>query len=497
MIKLRPHQEKAVEQIRESLRKGHKRPLLAAPCSMGKTIIAGFIMQQASAKLKKSGEPYRVVFFCDRIKLVHQTTQALDKIGLEYSVLQADDPRYDPRCPVQIASVQTAVRRTHFHFDLAIVDECHMMYKGLVEGFMERYDQVPFIGLSATPYSKGLGKYYDDLLVTITPRELIDMGYLCPTDYYVYQSVDTSQVKSRPLRTGGSDYDPIALGEAMMDSETFNGDVVKNYLKHSNGLTRRAIAFSPSVAHSKSLVERFNLAGIPALHIDGYMPEEERKYIYEEHRSGDALVLSCSQLLGTGYDDPGVEILIDAYPTKKTSKINWIQRAGRIWRTAPGKERATYLDHAGNLQTHNIFPEDVIPERLDDGTKTFDERDQIKSEEKEKILRQCPVCSAGFSGRVCACGYEIPKREPEFIDNGAMLQKVENLPTKQDRQDFYSQLLGHAYSKGYSPGWAAHSYRMKFKEYPKGLEMKPQNVGPEVKKFIQYTNIRRAKSARR
>ena len=371
------------------------------------------------------------------------------------------------------------------------------MYKGLIEGFMERYTNVPFIGLSATPFSAGLGKYYDDLITTVTPRQLIDMGYLCPTDYYVAKSIDTKGIKKRALSTGGADFDPQAMGQAMVDSETFNGDIVENYRKHSNGLTRRAIAFSPSVDHSKSLVEKFIQAGIPALHIDGYMDPEETKYIYAEHRSdnpGTALVLSCSRLLGTGYDDPRVEILIDAYPSAKGSLINWVQRSGRIWRTAPGKERATYLDHAGNLQRHNMFPEDVIPTSLDDGTKKFDERNQVQTEEREPILRSCPVCSAGFTGRVCSCGYEIPKQEKVIKDTGEILQKVENLPTRKDRQDFYSQLLQYAMNRGYSPGWAAHSFKMKFKEYPRGLEQRPQPVTPEVKRFIQYTNIRRAKS---
>ena len=69
MIKLRPHQEAAVEQIRQSLRKGNKRPLLAAPCSMGKTIISSFIMMRAAENGVRS------IFFCDRVKLVGQTVE--------------------------------------------------------------------------------------------------------------------------------------------------------------------------------------------------------------------------------------------------------------------------------------------------------------------------------------------------------------------------------------------------------------------------------------
>jgi len=88
---LRPHQEVAVEALRQSLRKGNMRPLLAAPCSMGKTMIAAHIMMNAAEK------GIRSVFFCDRIKLVSQTTDTFDRLGASYSVLQGDDPRYNPR----------------------------------------------------------------------------------------------------------------------------------------------------------------------------------------------------------------------------------------------------------------------------------------------------------------------------------------------------------------------------------------------------------------
>ena len=493
MIELRPHQVEAVDQLRKSLRNGKIRPLLAAPCSMGKTMIAAHIMQCAAAK------GIRSVFFCDRVKLVQQTVETFERLGAEFSVLQADDPRYNPNALIQIASIQTAVRRRHFTFGLAIVDECHTMYKGLIDGFMARYDNVPFIGLSATPYAKNLGIYYDDLIQTITPRELIAKGFLCPTDYYEGKSINTDKIKKRTIPTGGSDFDPEALGSAMIDSETFNGDVVQNYKIHSGDLTKRAIAFSPSVAHSKALVEKFEEAGIPALHIDGYMDEEERKYIYAEHRSteaGTALILSCSRLLGTGYDDPSVEILIDCFPTSKNSKIAWIQRAGRIWRTAEGKTKAVYLDHAGNLQRHSMFPEDVIPVELDDGTKKFDERNQTK-EEREKIVRSCPTCTTAMTGRKCpACGFEYAKETPVFQDDGQILKKVDKLPTMDDKGRWMGELLYYCDKKGWNSGAASHMYREKFGVWPKNVDRTLRSSqSADVYGFIQMLQIRRAKRA--
>jgi DNA repair protein RadD len=485
MIELRPHQVEAVNALRHSLRCGHLRPILAAPCSMGKTMIAAFIMLSAAQKGKRS------MFFCDRLKLLHQTTETFKKLNADFSVLQADDPRYDPSKLIQIASIQTATKR-NIDFDLAIVDECHTQYKGLID-IMQRWTNIPFIGLSATPYSVGLGAKgkYDDLVCTITPRQLIQQGWLAPTDYYVGRSVSTDGVKTRALSTGGSDYDPEELGNKMLKDDTLAGDIVENYRKHSNNLTRRAIAFSPNIAYSKSLVERFNKAGIPSHHIDGYTPDEERQVLYEDFKKGRFMVLSCSRLLGVGFDDPGVELLIDCYKTRSQSAF--IQRAGRIWRIAEGKERACYLDHAGNLMEHG-FPEDIVPESLDDGEKKFAERNQVKKEDVELEVHECPQCSAAFTGRKCECGYELPRSAQILKDDGTELKKVNRLATKQEKQAFLSGLIKHGLDRGYKEGWSAYAYKQKYGVWPRGLDKVASSEIPvEVRGYIQHLNIKNAK----
>jgi len=484
MIKLREHQELAIEQIKGSLRRGNKRIVLAAPCSMGKTMIAASIMIGAAAKGK------RAVFFCDRIKLVQQTIDTFERLGADYSVMQGIDWRWDAKKYIQVVSTQTAIRRRRFDFDIAIVDECHSMHLKLIER-LEQFNNIPVIGLSATPFAKGMGKFFQDLIVPITPRELIEKGWLCPTEYYVGRTVDTSGVKTKALPTGGSDYDPEELGRRMSEDETLSGDIVENYRLHSNNLTRRAVAFCPNIEYSKNLVQRFNDAGIPAVHIDGYTDEEERKVIYSAFESGEYVVMSCSKLLGVGWDDPGCEILIDCYKTK--SAIAFIQRAGRIWRIAEGKEKATYLDHAGNV-SHFGFPEDVVPYKLDDGEKRFNERDQIKKEEKEPILHICPTCTAMFTGRKCACGYTLPSDAKILKDDGSKLVLANGESEKAMKQRWYSELLDIAHAKEYSPGWVAHMYRDKFGVWPRNVRRVPERCkSSDVLAAFKAWSIRRSR----
>jgi len=478
-MELRPHQSLAIDQLRTSLRTGHKNPILAAPCSMGKTMIAAHIMISAAENRGKKS-----VFYCDRSKLVSQAIETFERLGADYSVLQADDWRFDPSKPIQIASIQTAVRRQQLDYDLAIIDECHVMYKGM-QDFLKAYNAIPHIGLTATPYSKGLGKHFDDLLVPITPRELIALGYLCPTDYYCGHKPDLTGVKTRALSTGGSDYDPKDLEKVLMADKVLAGDIIENYSKHAYG--KRAIAFTPSVAHSKSLVDDFNRAGIPAVHIDGMMPQDERDVIYRGFSDGLYKICCCSRLLTVGFDDPGVEVLIDAAPSR--SVIRTVQVAGRIWRTSPGKERAIYLDHAGNIERLGMFPEDVIPESLDDGEQRFSEKNQTKKEKKEAEPKQCPQCTRMYVGR-CVCGYERPRMEKVHTDD----QELKKLDTDVMRA-WLASLQLHAHNKGYQRGWVYHTFKEKFKMAPPSSWPAPASeVSSDVKGYIKHLQIKRAKS---
>ena len=81
-MELRDHQSKAIQLCRESIKQGHKRIMLAAPCSFGKTRVAVEMLASA-AKKGLTG-----LFICDRIKLVQQAILEFDRHGVEAGVIQ-------------------------------------------------------------------------------------------------------------------------------------------------------------------------------------------------------------------------------------------------------------------------------------------------------------------------------------------------------------------------------------------------------------------------
>jgi superfamily II DNA or RNA helicase len=122
MIQLRDYQSQAVEGIRQSYRSQKKAPLLVLPTGGGKTVVFTYIASNTSTRGK------RVLILVHRVELLRQTSRALAKFGVDHGLI---NPNFTPdiRSKVQVASVQTLVRRLDrytkaFTPDLIIVDEC-------------------------------------------------------------------------------------------------------------------------------------------------------------------------------------------------------------------------------------------------------------------------------------------------------------------------------------------------------------------------------------
>ncbi|MFZ9079020.1 MAG: DEAD/DEAH box helicase [Alphaproteobacteria bacterium] len=486
-MKLRPHQVLAYNMVKASIGSGHRRPIIAAPCGFGKTYTAVDILTKAASKGNRG------IFICDRIKLVDQAIEAFHASGIEVGVIQGEHRLSNPDAQIQIASIQTLLRRKRKPiFHVAIVDECHIHYKGLTQ-LMSDYSAVPFIGLSATPYSKGLGKHYDDLIVPITSEELIRQKYLVPARYFAGHAPDLKGVGRKYTQTGARDWDPKQLSRAVEKDQKLVGDIIKNWQKY--GQDRQTIAFSPSIKHSQTMVEMFRSAGISAEHIDGYMDVEERQWIYDAHDKGEFKILSCSRLLNTGYDAPRVSCMIDAFPT--ASLVTWVQRCGRVLRTCEGKVDAIILDHAGNTRKHG-FAECAVPFSLDDGEGRYSERSTTK-DKKEPVVKKCPECWQEFLAPRCQCGY-VMKSFAKLDSDQQILKELSRNNRKTDMQrkrEILGQFQLHARMRGFKPGWASHAYRQKFGVWPNKVDAAPVSyIDEDVMNFIKYLRIKGIKGVR-
>lgn len=477
---LRPYQQHAIDELRKGFAMGHRCQVLQLATGGGKTHISGEIIKMAHEKGRK---PF---FIVDRLALIDQAVDHFEHIGLRVGVIQGQHPQWNPRADVQVASIQTLARRRMPEMDFGIIDECHVLFKRHIE-LMEAYNNVPFIGLSATPFAKGLGKYFTNLIVGATTAQLISGGYLVPPVTYGPSTPDLTGVK-----TQAGDYVVSQLSEKV-DQPQLIADIVDTWFKL--GENRQTLVFATNVAHSKHIAESFRQAGIEAVHIDAYTNTDGRRDAIQGFKREQVKILVSVGVLTTGFDAPNASCLILARPTK--SLILHIQMCGRGLRTAENKPDCLILDHAGNTQRLG-FPTDPLPTELDDGTK----KESKVREKSEPMPKPCPSCKfiKPPKTHTCPkCGFAPEKRDDVTVGDGELVllegKKRNRTDSWDQKRAFIGGLKFHARKHGYKDGWWSYQYRERYGCWPNDKRVREAPViepNHDVKGWIKYQAIKRA-----
>jgi DNA repair protein RadD len=482
MNDLWPHQVTALEMLRASLASGRRRPLLAIPTGGGKTRIAAEIVKGALAKGNK------VVFTVPALSLVDQTVEAFHREGIDdIGVIQADHWLTDWSKPVQVASVQTLARRGFPDGTLAIIDEAHRVFETHGKWITDAAwrDKV-FIGLSATPGTRGLGRLYDDLLMPTSTQELIDAGHLSPFKVYAPSHPDLRGVK---LVAG--DYHEGQLSTAM---KPLVADIVDTWLKQARWMP--TLLYGVDRTHAKMLEEQFKAAGVDTGYIDAFTEAREREQIKRKFHSGEVSVVCSVGCLTTGIDWD-VRCLVLARPTK--SKMLFVQIVGRGLRTAPGKEHCLILDHSDN-HLRLGFVTDIHFDELDDGSQ------RQKPEPLERVALPSECGSCGFLkpprvGLCPACGFKAERKSTIECEDGELteLRPAISRAPEVNPAKFYGELAWYANQRGYNAGWVAHKFKAKTGTWPDGPTRAAmyRAPSPETLSWIKSQNIRFAKSRER
>ena len=490
--KLRPYQDVAIKGLAQSLGKGNRRPVLQMATGGGKTLTTAELIRRAEAKGN------RTLFICDSLELVEQAVAAFDSYGLQVGVMQGDHYRTDESCLTQVCTAQTLERRIkkqalefeRYPVALIVFDECHVQY-AVRDTLAVMYPKAPIIGLTATPFSKGMGSFYNDVISAIPMQDLIDLGYLCPFTAYAPFVPEMKGVKQ-------------VAGDWSKDAaaQIYNGelvaDIVKTWKKLGKG--RPTLAFACNVAHSKFIAEQFQAAGVHAEHVDGYGGSDEAKLArhqkIEAYKAGEIEVLSNVGICTKGFDAPATSCLIIARPTKSLS-LHW-QIVGRALRTHPSKTESIILDHAGNFVRHG-FPTDPIDFELNDGSVDAKKADSRK--EGEKLPVPCPACHTLKTAHKCpACGF-APERQNTIENVDGELVRLDQVKeaksekyTQADKDQWLRMFKAYEIGHGKKNGYSLFLYKEKFGAEP-ATKWPKKVVSPseECLSWIKSRNIRYAK----
>lgn len=439
MIQLRPYQDTLVAAIRSSLA-SHSRVLAVSPTGSGKTVTFSYIASRARERGKRIG------IFAHRAELLDQISKTLKQFNVPHGMITSG-ASFVPGQSVYVCSAQTYAKRVGTArapvFDLGIIDEAHHCTDGSTWGkCMVASPDARWIGVTATPErldGRGLAESFDDMVLGPTPRELIAAGALSDYRLFCPSTIDLTGV-----HTVAGDYNRGELAEAV-DRPSVTGDAVRHYTTYLNGAP--SAAFCVSILHAQHVAEEFRAAGYKAASVDGKMDPSERARIVGEFSRGELNVLTSCDLISEGFDVPGMHGAILLRPTQSLSLF--MQQVGRALRTAPGKERAIIMDHAGNVGRHGL--PDADREWSLEGRRKGEKRAPVES------VRQCERCACAFESRRSECpecGWrpavnirEIEKVDGELteVDKDAARERAAVIASQAKARDLDSLMaLGHS-----------------------------------------------------
>lgn len=443
MIVLRPYQTAVIDRARDAMRRGVRRMILVSPTGSGKTVMAADILRRVVSNAKRA---YVIVH---RRELVRQTSRTLTECGIPHGLVAAGAVA-EPEALVQVAAVQTLVRRDMPRADLIIWDEAHHAAARSWRVLFDRFGpQAWHIGLTATPArldGHALGPFFDEIIEGPSVSQLIGDGWLARYRVFAPFVPDRSGLT---IRAGEFKQEQ---SRRLMHRADITGNALDHYRRHLAG--KRAIIFATGIDHSRSIVDTFVNAGIPAAHVDGETSPPVRDQAVRDFAAGDLLILSNVSLFGEGFDVPAAEGVIILRPT--ASIALHLQMIGRVMR--PGKT-AIILDHAGNTLEHG-FPDDHREWSLEG-------RIARKTGNTIASPRICVECFAAYRRHLTRCPYcdHVAPADPRpiRIDDRAELveldrRRISDHIAERKRAKTLDDLIELGIRRGYrNPrAWAKH-----------------------------------------
>ena len=374
-VQLRDYQDAARQQIYAAFGEGHKRVVCKMPTGSGKTALAGSMIYMELA----IGN--RIAFVVPFLSLIDQTVDRFREYGIDdIGVIQGDHPLKNPDARVQICAAQTLIRRSFPKVDTLIVDEAHKQFTAL-NAWIASNERV--LGLTATPWAKGMAKIWDRLLCPVNIDQLTEKGYLVPVKALVPPArPNLSGVKSKRY-DWGRDYDQKELSSRMRD-EQLVGDIVETWKQHSD--CTKTLIFAVDREHARSLQQEIVMHGLECGYVDAFTDRQERNRLAGPmDGSLNAIVNIATMTTGVDFD---VRTIILARPTR--SRMLYQQVVGRGLRPAEGKDYLLSLDHSPTTKSLGLVNEiDAAGEYLDEG-----EPEKQRSNKDEPKRRECKKCQA-------------------------------------------------------------------------------------------------------
>lgn len=341
-MQLRSYQQEALDAMLKAESSGVAKQLVVLPTGAGKTVLFAHL-----PIVRKDSLPMLVL--AHRAELLNQAKAKIESMNPNLSVAIEKAENKAGKVDVVVASVQTLGRGNsnriegfdQEYFKTIIIDEAHHAAASSYQKILTYFKSDYVLGVTATPQrsdSVRLVDTFDEIVYYKSIEDLINEGWLCPLiGYRVKTDTDISDVEI----TNG-DYRQEQLAEAI-DNPNRNTCIVNAFLDLAG--TKKTVVFAANIAHARNLAASFAAQTRAQVRVVlGETPDEEREQILKDFKSGAVQVIINVGVLTEGFDEPSIEAIILARPTRST--LLYTQIVGRGTRLNEGKPNCMIIDIA-------------------------------------------------------------------------------------------------------------------------------------------------------
>jgi ATP-dependent helicase IRC3 len=339
MIVLRPYQTEALEAVLSSEAKGINKQLIVLPTGAGKTVIFSHL-----PIIRKESTPMLVI--AHRAELLHQAKNKIQQMNPNLIVEIEQAQNIAGKVDVVVASVPTMGRANSDriekfpkdYFKTIIIDEAHHAAAPTYRRIVDYFQPNLILGVTATPQrsdSTRLIDVFQEIVYYKTIEDLIKQGWLTRlVGYRIKTETDLTEIE-----VSDGDFVQSQLQDAV-NNPNRNASIVAAYQQICQ--ERKTLVFAAGVQHAKDLALSFTKNSIVTEVILGETPDEERSTILQKFRNNEIKVLINVGVLTEGFDEPSVQAIILARPTKST--LLYTQVVGRGTRLDEGKDNCLIID---------------------------------------------------------------------------------------------------------------------------------------------------------
>ncbi|MCF6330992.1 MAG: DEAD/DEAH box helicase family protein [Sulfurimonas sp.] len=506
-FKLRPHQQKAVDDTISELAFGSNLAIINAPTSFGKSAVIAGLCRDLDGEY--------IVVLVNIAELIDQIAEHLKYLGIDYSILKSGrDSEFDCEKRIQIAMSQTLhsrIDKINLKCDIVIQDEIHREFvTSRTNDILDKLKPYSRIGLSATPFDHNNFKLDNaEIIHTLSILELQNQGYLSPIKYYIprwSEKIDYSSVKST-----GADYIISELDEVIATHKHIEQSI--DSMNKLDAKNKKTIVFCSSIEQCESTTNELIKHGYKAGCTHSKMPSVDNENIIYAFKNGTEYIsnensknnnkdktlfanedkFSGSEIkclvsvskLSVGFDVKDIQLGVIMRPTKVYSLF--LQQVGRLVRTSKGKTHGEILDLAQctsrfgfhttpfsplektgdkEIDKANKLALDIkmelphLAETLDDDLVEFDfDRYKLsikKLEAKEKSIQDKKNNISNWTMKELASAYDYTDNIFTIISIGAEIYI----------RKFGSPISKKGFPYEYDPKWITGNIFTAFEKYP-------------------------------